>query len=29
LEEMEGEYLLPDLVEHLEAWYGEVDFEAA
>ncbi len=29
LEEMEGEYLLPDLVEHLEVWYREEDFEAA
>lgn len=29
LEEMEGEYLLPNLVEHLEAWYGEEDFGAA
>lgn len=29
LEEMEGEYLLPDLVEHLEGWYGEEEFESA
>jgi len=29
LEEMEGEYLLPEIVEDLEAWYGEEDFEAA
>lgn len=29
LEEMEGEYLLPDLVDNLEAWYPEEDFEAA
>ncbi|WP_306055423.1 DUF4209 domain-containing protein [Natronococcus wangiae] len=29
LEEMEGEYLLPDLVEYLTDWYGEEEFESA
>lgn len=29
LEEMEEEYLLPDLVEYLERWYGQEEFESA